>query len=497
MKSLSMKLYILVLIVFFVGFGCDDLEYTPTNQLTDIQVEGSPELLGNITIGNYSRLKERNYVRLRHFLQELMSDDVTWVKNSGASINDTYGYQQKVNGGDPRRFWEQAYHGIYSTNKVIEAIGDNASQDLLQLKGENLFLRALMHYDLVRIFARPYSQDPENNLGVIIKDNTENTLKPRSTVKETYEFIVSDLLKAAELMKENKSAIFASKEVGWALLARMYLYMENNDKAIEYADKVINSGRYSLASTENFPDYYTMLPENNPETIFAIKRLPSENLGKGGIGSLYNGHDGGWGEIMTSKSYRELIYKNSNDERIKFIDPDFALDSNGNKIPDSSEESGYKVNKRLGYSKYFNLKYTRQEGIPLLSSPVVLRLAEMFLIKAEAFAKKGQDSQAIEMVNTIRERAGLSGGQLFSTNDLKGYDTVLDVVLDERRLELAWEGHRSFDLFRNNRSVDRSYTHAEPWAGPQLIPATSKQIVHFIPESEIDLNPNLVQNPLP
>jgi tetratricopeptide (TPR) repeat protein len=493
--KLNRTIFQISLVIAFL-MGCDDLEYTPTNQLSDEQVENSPELLSNITIGTYSRLKERNYVRLRHFLQELPSDDVTWVKNSGASINDTYGYQQKVNGSDPLRFWQEAYYGIYSANKVIEAIDDNASQEKLQLKGENLFLRALMHYDLVRIFARPYSHNPETNPGVMIRGNTDRTaLPPRSTVKETYEFIVSDLLKAADLMTEEKPAIFASKEAAWALLARIYLYMEQHDKAIEYADKVINSGRYELLGTEQFSNYFTFLPESNPETIFAIKRLQSENLGKAGIGSLYHG-DGGWGEIMASKSYRKLIYKNPNDERIKFIDPVFIYDADGNKIPDPTEEVGFQIEKRLGYSKYFNLKYTLQEGVKLLSSPVVIRLAEMYLIKAEAFAKKGKEAEAIEMVNIIRRRAGLSGDQLFATGDLKGYNSVLDVVLDERRLELAWEGHRSFDLFRNNRPVDRSYTHNEGWAGPQLIQPTSNLIVHLIPETEIDLNPNLVQNPI-
>jgi hypothetical protein len=150
----------------------------------------------------------------------------------------TYSYQHIVNSSVSLQFWNRAYYGIFSANRVIEAIDDNATQSELQLKGENLFLRAFMHYDLVRIFSRPYSHNPEANLGVIIRDNTDPTaLPPRSTLKETYDFIVNDLLKAAELMTENKPAIFASKEVAWALLARIYLYMEQHEKAIEYAGK--------------------------------------------------------------------------------------------------------------------------------------------------------------------------------------------------------------------------------------------------------------------
>jgi starch-binding outer membrane protein, SusD/RagB family len=477
--------------------GCDDLEYYPNDQLSNEQVLHSPELLYNVTIGNYSRLKERNYVLNRQGAQEFLSDDAVWVKNSGDHRMLTYSYQHIVNSNVSRSFWQEAYYGIYSANKVIEAIADNAPAKSLQLKGENLFLRALMHYDLVRIFGRPYSQSPETNLGVMIRDNTDVTaLPPRSTVKETYAFIVNDLLKAAELMQENKPAIFASKEVAWALLARIYLYMEQPDKAIEYADKVINAGRYRLLETEKFGSYFTLLPENNPETIFAIKLLATENMGKNAIGSLYHG-DGGWGEVYASKTYRDLLYKNPNDVRTKFIDPDYLYDANGNKIPDPTEHAGYKIRKRDGLSQYFINKYTREGGIAMLSSPIVLRLAEMYLIKAEAFAKTpGKEAEAIEMVNIIRKRAGLSGDQLFTASDLKGYHSVLDVVLDEKRLELAWEGHRSFDVFRNNRPLDRSYVQPFGWSGPTLIQPTAKSIVHLIPDTEIALNPNLVQNPV-
>ena len=321
-----------------------------------------------------------------------------------------------------------------------------------------------------------------------------NDLPARSTVKETYEFIVADLLKAADLMKENKSNIFASKEVAWALLSRVYLYMEQNDKAIEYADKVINSGRYKLLPTTQLANYYATSPEANTETIFAIKYQTSENQGKSSIGSLYTRD--GWGEILVSKSYRQLIYKNANDQRIKFLDPDFAVDASGNKIPDATEEVGFRVNKAMGYSRYFNLKFTMQDGVLLLSSPVVLRLAEMYLIKAEAYAKMpGKEAEAIQMVNLIRTRAGLSGNQLLATTDLKGYATVLDAVLAERNLELAFEGHRSFDLFRNNRVLDRSFTQSEGWSGPRAVPANSPLIVAYIPEVEIGLNSKLVRNP--
>ncbi|MFH5886376.1 RagB/SusD family nutrient uptake outer membrane protein [Halalkalibaculum sp. DA3122] len=494
----TQKITLLGLVILMMATNCDSLEYRPDDQLTADVVKESPQLLKDITDGNYSTLRTRNYIRNRHFTQEMTSDDVLLVKSTGDNLMLTYAFEHNVNHDRARQLWQTTYRGLYPVNQVIESISDDASEDRLQLKGENLFIRALMHFDLVRIFGRPYSQNPEENLGVMIRDNTDTkALPPRSTVEETYQFIVNDLLKAAELMSEEKSSIYASKEVAFALLARMYLYMGQYENAIEYADKVINSGRYELLPTEQFGDYFTILPENNSETIFAIKLMESENMEKGSIGSMYHGLDGGWGEIYASASYRELIYQHENDERINFIDPHYIYDENGNRIPDSSEDSGYQVEKRNGYSKYYINKYTGEGGVPLLSSPIVLRLAEMYLIKAEAYAKTNREDEAIDMVNMIRERAGLSGNQLYSINDLKGYDTVLDVVLVEKRLELAWEGHRSYDMFNNNRPIDRSYVNPTGWSGPSgEVSPTCDCIPHLIPEEEIILNSNLEQNPI-
>jgi len=149
---------------------------------------------------------------------------------------------------------------------------------------------------------------------------------------------------------------------------------------------------------------------------------------------------------------------------------------------------------RNGVPKWYILKYSNQDNVPTLSSPVVLRLAEMYLVRAEANAKLGDNNAAFADVNILRTRAGLSGNALFSASNMQGYASVLDVVLDERRLELAFETHRVFDLFRNNRNVFRDYPGVQ--TNPQTISYTNARVVHFIPEQEILLDPNLVQNPI-
>jgi hypothetical protein len=152
---------------------------------------------------------------------------------------------------------------------------------------------------------------------------------------------------------------------------------------------------------------------------------------------------------------------------------------------------------RNGLPKYFILKYSGQDGIITLSSPVYLRLAEMYLNRAEAQAKLGNDQAALADVNLIRTRAGLSGGALYSAGDLKGHASVLDVVLEERRLELAFECQRKYDVFRNNLPMVRNYPGYHLLSGQtsQVVAPADPRVVYFIPQQELVLNPNLTQNP--
>jgi hypothetical protein len=128
---------------------------------------------------------------------------------------------------------------------------------------------------------------------------------------------------------------------------------------------------------------------------------------------------------------------------------------------------------------------------------VYLRLAELYLIRAEANAKLGNDQAALEDVNVIRRRAGLTGEALYRLDDLKGNPSVLLVVLTEKRLELAFEGQRKYDLFRNNLPLVRDYAGFHLLSGQtiQTIPANSPRAIYFIPQKELLVNPSLTQNP--
>jgi hypothetical protein len=497
------KIQLLTIICFLItGMNaCKKVE--PSTAIDESKALTNPADLATATIGTYAVLRNPEYVRSGHFLMEYPSDDIAQGQPSSDDLSRCYRYTHISTGTHAANFWSQGYHLIVGANKIIAAIPDDASADLKQLKGENIFLRAMVEFNLVRIFGRPYTQGNGSNPGVpVIAENNTDAAPPRSSVKDVYSAVIADLLKAADLMTVAKSDIYASKEVAYALLSRVYLYMNDNANAIKYADLVISSGRYSLLQGSEYQSYFSQTPEANKETIFCIRYTKTQDEGFSSIGSMYYsglGPDGtspittpggqgntGWGEIYASKQYVDDLDTYPNDLRHGFIAP-YTIDG------------VLQYNKKLtpNTPMYYITKYSFQEGVVTLSSPVYLRLAEMYLNKAEANAKLGNDQVALDDVNKIRTRAGIPS---LTLQDIAA-GGILQAVLKERKLEFAFEGQRSYDLFRNNLPMVRNYpgTHSlnnTPNTNiMQTVLPTDPRVVFFIPQTEIDNNPKLIQNP--
>lgn len=504
MKLASLYRSITLIACFTLLFSCEKY-YDPTEYIDEESALTNEADVATATIGSYALLKSEAYIRSGHFLMEYPGDAVAQGQSSGDDLTRAYRYNHINTSGHATNFWSQSYKIVAAANKVIEFVPDNASAGLLQLKGENLYLRAMVHFYLVRVFGRPYPQGKGENMGVpILREgltDEETAVLTRSSVKEVYNFVLADLLKAAELMSENKSNSFASKEVAYALLSRVYLYMEDNANAIKYANLVINSGRYSLLEGSEYQGFFKSSPDNNRETIFCIRHTKVEDRGMSSINSMYFSGDvagnplgqgvSGWAEIYASKKYYDLLQIYPNDLRNSFITP-YLLDGK------------LQYNQKLTpvTPMYYVNKYALQEGQINLSSPIFLRLAEIYLIRAEAQAKLGNTAEAIADVNLLRQRAGLSGAALRTTSNLQTAGmTVLDAVMQERYLELAFEGHRAYDLFRNNMPMERNYpgTHSlnnTPTTNiTQKVLPTDPRVVFYVPQAEINRNSNLKQNP--
>lgn len=479
----------LLLITLLLVTSCD-LEIEPFDGVTKDNLGTVPNALEYATNGAYSLMKDQlpykgiydfrsTYARNVHQMLEYSSDNVTLSGTTTdplffAATREHYPAMENAT-----YVWYVAYKIINTANQNLESVveGESAANDYLL--GENYFLRGMAYFDLLRLFAKPYSHGPDNK-GVILRlKSTDPDNMPRATVGESYEQVAIDLEKAASLMANGSSrgVEFGSKEAAWALLSRLYLYMENNDKAIEYASKVIESPLFSLASAETYLQSFWNTPQSS-ESIFVMKHLLQDDRGTGSIGSMYLTDGIGWGEVFVSDPLRLLLETHPEDIRNELIVPQLKND-------------GVTVETRNGIPKYFITKHSYQDGVVTLNSPHVIRLSEMYLNRAEAYAKNGNVQAALDDINVIRARAGLEGDALYTADNLQGAATVLDAVLQERRLELAYEGHRSIDVSRNKLSMDRDYPGIQPrtvinWDDPRNI--------YFIPQDEIFANDLAEQN---
>ena len=169
----------------------------------------------------------------------------------------------------------------------------------------------------------------------------------------------------------------------------------------------------------------------------------------------------------------------------------------GEKYPESQADADARYKAAIGrtdnggfYMRYYNTKFSYQDGMAMMTSPVFLRWGEVLLNRAEAYAKLNQDGKALDDINTLRSRAGIP---TLTSGDLSalGYNSMLDLVLDERNMELCFEGHRFFDVFRNKLPMDRRYVGYHTW---EIIQPNDPRIALLISQDEIN-SAGIPQNP--
>lgn len=577
--------------------GCN-LDITMYDGVMEEQFDNKNLL--ELSQGSYRLLKNDNgLIDNGYYFWAFGADDVTWNGTSTGSTFKLYDYSRNIASSTTEYTWELGYRVIGNCNKIIEIIqglGNESTREQTIMMGENYYLRALSYFLLVNEFAQPYSNNPTQNPGLPLKLTSDPNDLPqsRSTVAEVYDQVVLDLKDAITYLtlqqgETPKSNIYATKEAAEALLARVYLYMENWDGAWEMANKVITSGRFELERGNRFATYSQLIPEDNKETIFAVRRTLDKDDGYSRMGSMYIRIDGsGWEEMSPSSRYLELLelHLNANDMpqdlRSKFIVKRYVEDGvadytpvgypnnvyedwtfayavkqantanyeykqldvekqadgtflitkdaskfqsatiqeeayntgtryyvvgqDGNKYIGRIEPKVFDASTKRGKSSLFLVyainKCSYQEQSKHLWSPIISRLAEMYLIRAEANYEKGGSVQAtLDDINILRERAGIPEWTMenIATAESGNPKDVHKIIEEERMLELAWEGHRRFDVFRWRHTMDRRYPGGHTIAqGDKFyeIPYNSPSVCEFIPQLQYDAYPyKLEQNP--
>ena len=267
-----------------------------------------------------------------------------------------------------------------------------------------------------------------------------------------------------------------------------------NDELIELFNRYQNADgtpmdrRFSAYFTYPWFPESVLLNDGKKMVCFPVKDGKGDFCVTRSVSGLLPNADGDY-EFTYNKTNYKAVKTNVNGYTRYFINANLTGDPTffGGKTPayireDVDEVAGWRNG---DYVRYYNTKWSGQDGQVTMTSPVILRWGEVFLNRAEAYARiGGQDSNALEDVNVIRRRAGLPDEAMFTTGNYaeRGYESVLDVVLDERRMELCFEGHRMFDIFRNKKTLDRRYVGYHPF---ETIDYNDGRIALLIPNDEI------------
>jgi len=488
-----------------------ELDVVPQDALTSDQITTTSDGLSSLVNGLYAIFKESSgnncYLRQYYQMSDFASDDIVCAYKTEDDLINSFRYKDRsAEKSNINYFWEMSYKIIYGANVAI-SMADLKGDDPFtnQLKGESYFLRAFATHNLVRFYAKPYSDANKSAPGVIIRDSkSDNMPEARATLEETYRYIINSLKTAESVMsdvmpseRDNENHRFASIYSVWAMLSRVYLYKGELDSCILYSDKLIDSEMFSLETPESYPEYFASAQEGSESVWIIPYNLIDDQLNGSVASMIFNGNNC-WAEEGASSSILEDMGFGTSmtdiDQRWKYIVTDAAVVKNG-------------------VNMFYISKFSGQDGSPTLSSPVMFRLAEIYLNRAEAYAKKGDVPGAVaDLYWLLENRLIVPEGE--SIDDYL-YDEasistgeIVDVVLKERRIELAFEGHRIFDLLRNGMDIVRNYWgfHLDTYNGVPsgsepgmdapgvLFPFNDPELIYPIPSSEISTNKLCVPN---
>jgi len=490
--KITVRISILLLPFLLITSGCEDfLQKDPQGELTqeEFPVSQSDALLATNAV--YSTIRDWGYHSGGYPILDIMSDDAHKGSNPNDQLStvgpyDKFTHITTQDGLD--RWWSTLYEGIKRANVVITKVPPIQMDTVLRNRyvAEAKFLRGLYYFDLVRAWG-----------GVPLVTSLNPPLKvERSTKEEIYDLIVSDLLYAAKNLVE-KSAM-GNEDIGRvtrgaakSLLAKVFLFRGDFVNAEKYALEVINSDEYELEVV--FANANSKLGEHGVESIFEVGALEVEGSG----GNQYANTQGvrgspnrGWGFNRPSLNLRNSF--ETGDPRLNgsIIDLGETLDGvlilGDGTTPDETLDASNNVVEVECYNQkvwYPGTNTITQWG----HNRRLIRYADVLLIAAEALNENDKPGEALVYLNQVRKRAREGNSSILPDIMEMNKDALRDVILNERRHELAMEGHRFWDLVRTGK--------APSVLGPLGFVAGKHDLLP-IPQNEIDISQGtLIQNP--
>jgi tetratricopeptide (TPR) repeat protein len=435
----------LILSSALIAFSCSkELNTEPTGSIDESEALKTSADVKVALVGAYKDFGDNDLYGGRIFMEADLLGDINEMNWTGTyqGLTQVHNKAIPVDNGFVTDVWLSGYKAINDVNNVLSSINVVSASDKDKVEGEAKFLRAATYFELVKRFAKEWNDgDPNTNPGVPLvltptRGITEASYVKRNTVAEVYQQVIQDL-QDAEAKLPNSNGMFANKAAAAAILARVYLQKGDYANAAQAADRAISIAVANGGGLmPNYADAFGAT--NTKEDIFAVQVTATS--GVQGFNEFYSSAQRG--DIQITDNH--LNQYEPGDDRLNLFYPD------GGSI----------------YTGKFEELYGNVHTI---------RLAEMYLIRAEANFRAGTavGDEPVNDINLIRNRVGLPS---YTSADL-----TLDNILKERKLELAFEGFSLDDIKRLQGSVG-------------IIPWNSPKLIFPIPKREVVVNANLTQN---
>ncbi|WP_143960328.1 RagB/SusD family nutrient uptake outer membrane protein [Litoribacter populi] len=446
MKKINLIYTLILAVSLTFGMGaCDTLDQEPVNQIPTDEAISDVRSAQRAILGMYDGMQSEDYYGLRYlYYQDTYTDN---LQHAGTFTTDQEVSFRRINPSNLqiRSTWQTMYRVIRDANFILFSLSnveDATEEQLIAIEAEARFIRAYVYYDLLRVF---------NGVPLVTEFVTTvdeiNTL-PRASTQDLYAFVISELQFAEQNLGQTPDAPYRARPAAaTAMLARVHLQAGNPGQAAQKATEAIGLG-YSLLP--NYRDIWTI--PGNAEMIF---NLSFTNV-DGDQSSLAISSDPATGgqKFYVRDDFFNLFAASAAEGDTRFA---------ASILPEGNVRRVY---------KYYR-SATNDDNVPLI------RLAEMYLIRAEAIVRQGAVSaQVISDINTIRNRAGL-----VSIPSYTSPAAALTEIQRQRRFELAFEGHRFSDM-RRFGNIGNLFPDNEQF-----------RVIWPIPLQEIEVNPNLEQNP--
>lgn len=444
--------------------GCDDLlETSPSTEVDPDTAQENIDGIEAIMTSVYNRVQSQwRYGREITLAPDVLADNTDQHPNTSGRYDG-----QAVNSqGSHITFWNTAYLTINEANYVIDGAETADAPDNVRqrLRGEALFQRGHIYFDL----GRTYGYEPGREVdgwtqSAIIRteptrDQGDADLRSRSSNTEVYQQALDDLNEAADLLEdEDRGVFFANYGAAHGLLARLNLYLENWQDAVDHAEIAIAEGEGELITEEDaFTDGNPFSEVPNEESILELNIDPVEESLGSNVGLCPYTNPSHWHDVIPSES-----------------------------LLDSFEDDDWRLNLFAEHDDGFayTLKWNCSTG-PFDDNVPLVRVPEMYLVMAEAYAELGNFSEAEDALNTVREARGIA--PVSGYNDAE--DFIVEEVFPERRRELNFEGHRFYDFKRRAMDIPKQ-------GGLPTLDYDDFRVLSTLPSSEVDNNPDLDDNP--